>query len=421
MKNARCAGALSSRFALAVLCLHYGTTFAFELMHKGGGLTSEVMRSTISKLPPPPAPSPSGVNDGSKLMRTVHLEGDYEADVPLIIPSYVRLVLNGSITALPYQLGWTEDSAGSPNQTASMVSVKNAVMVSIEGGEWDCSTWNSSSTHGNTTTVTAIYFESTSFSFIRNLKIRACGQYSGGQNSGSIGIGRVGYVSGNIRVAGGSMNLVQNVESFNSSNRGLWAQTERLIVSGSSFHHNDADGIDLDSSSSHCTIHNSTMYMNARAGIFLEFSASYNTIVGNKIYSNHFNGVGTGALDGTQSYNVVIGNTLGPSNFPPGCPVSQRPCPSFCPVADTCEEVVGLPCGTCHYEDQANYEAHGFGIGAAVGVAAVFNDLGGSVNFAGGRRVKDGLVALNVNGTVDNSGNFSNTTVFSFNPDLTSK
>ena len=128
--------------------------------------------------------------------------------------------------------------------------------------------------------MTAIYFDSASFSFIRNLEVTACGMYSGGNNSASIGIGRPGYVSGNIRVSGGQSNVVANVESSYSSNRGIWAQTQKLVVFGGSYHHNDADGIDLDSSSSHCTIHNASFYMNARCGVFLEFSASYNTIVG---------------------------------------------------------------------------------------------------------------------------------------------
>jgi hypothetical protein len=59
-------------------------------------------------------------------MRTVRLSGSYQADAPLILPSYTRLVLDGSIDALPYKLGWTNESAGPANQTASMVSVKDA-------------------------------------------------------------------------------------------------------------------------------------------------------------------------------------------------------------------------------------------------------------------------------------------------------
>ena len=52
--------------------------------------------------------------------------------------------------------------------------------------------------------------------------------------------------SGNIRVSGGQSNVIENVESSHSSNRGIWAQTQKLVVAGGSYHHNDADGIDLD-------------------------------------------------------------------------------------------------------------------------------------------------------------------------------
>jgi hypothetical protein len=56
-----------------------------------------------------------------------------------------------------------------------MVSAKGAQMVSVEGGTWSCAGWNSSSAQGNTTDVAAIFFELTSFSFIRNMKITSCG------------------------------------------------------------------------------------------------------------------------------------------------------------------------------------------------------------------------------------------------------
>merc|ERR1711879_1035856 len=129
------------------------------------------------------------------------------------------------------------------------------------------------------------------------------------------------------------------------------------------------------------------------------------------------NGVGTGALDGAQTYNVVIANVLGPSDYPAGCPKEQRPCPSYCPVKDSCQDVVGLPCGTCHYLDQKDYEAHGFGIGSSKGVMAVLNDLGGSANGASGHGVEDALVALNYNGVIDNSDSEPNTSSYSWNPE----
>ena len=120
---------------------------AAEYRHSGGGLTSVVMASIISKLPPVSPPT-DGVRDGDKLMRTVRLSGAYQSDVPIILPSFTRLVLDGSMEALPSDkpgqpgLHWTLDSAGSANETASMVSVKGGQMVSIEGGSWSCANWN---------------------------------------------------------------------------------------------------------------------------------------------------------------------------------------------------------------------------------------------------------------------------------------
>ena len=126
------------------------------------------------------------------------------------------------------------------------------------------------------------------------------------------------------------------------------------------------------------------------------------------------------ALLVTCGDNVVLANVLGPSDYPAGCPLDKRPCPSYCPVNDTCSEVVGLPCGTCHYIDTKTYEAHGFGIGSSIGIMAVLNDLGGSSNAASGRGVEESLVALNYNGTIDNSDTSPNTSAYSFNPDAKS-
>ena len=89
---------------------------------------------------------------------------------------------------------------------------------------------------------------------------------------------------------------------------------------------------------------------------------------------------------------------------------------------DSCSEIVGLPCGTCHYTDTATYEAHGFSTAGSSGAIAVLNDLGGSVSGAGNGRVQGALVALNYNGAIDNSGVATDapnatSSVFSWNPD----
>jgi|EP01043_Picozoa_sp_COSAG02_P000036 hypothetical protein len=159
--------------------------------------------------------------------------------------------------------------------------------------------------------------------------------------------------------------------------------------------------------------------LRAGCGVFMEFSASYNSMIGNKFWSNHFSGVGTGSLPAVPTYNVILANVLGPSNYPPGCPEAERPCPSYCPVNDSCSQVVGLPCGTCHYIDQPGYNGgNGMGIGSTKGIIAVLNDLGGSTNIAGGRDVQDALIALNTNGSIVNPGNSINTSIFAYNPDV---
>eukprot|EP01043_Picozoa_sp_COSAG02_P053915 COSAG02_NODE_6025_length_3866_cov_3.783913_3_plen_163_part_00 len=131
----------AAREEAAAIIRSAGPLAAGEYAHVGGGLTSTVMSSIISKLPPVTPPN-DGVR-GDTLMRTVRLTGDYQGDETIILPSFTRLVLDGSITALPYSLSWIEGSAGEPNETASLVSVKNGVMVSVEGGSWTCAEWNS--------------------------------------------------------------------------------------------------------------------------------------------------------------------------------------------------------------------------------------------------------------------------------------
>lgn len=151
--------------------------------------------------------------------------------------------------------------------------------------------------------------------------------------------------------------------------------------------------------------------MNARMGIFMEFTSGFNVIVDSDLSANHDSGVTTGSASWGPTYNVLIGNTFGPG-YPAGCPLSERPCPSYCPVPSR------FP---CHYTDGAGYTASGFAVSGSEGSIAVLNDLGGSTNGARTGRVVDALIALNWNGTVDNSGatrgKAANTSVFSWNPD----
>eukprot|EP01051_Picozoa_sp_SAG22_P028099 SAG22_NODE_9749_length_572_cov_0.619450_1_plen_112_part_01 len=97
---ARADGQLATHPAARKEYSHSGGGTNREYRHSGGGLTSAVMASIVSKLPPVSPPT-NGVRYGDKLMRTVRLSGDYRSDVPIILPSFTRLVLDGSMRALP--------------------------------------------------------------------------------------------------------------------------------------------------------------------------------------------------------------------------------------------------------------------------------------------------------------------------------
>ena len=155
------------------------------------------------------------------------------------------------------------------------------------------------------------------------------------------------------------------------------------------------------------------------------------SVIENTLTDNHMEGISSGAnLGHEQTYNVLMANVLGPNNYPAGCPLAKRPCPSFCPVNATCSP---LPCGWCHYVDEKTYETHthGFTIGGSSwarresGTIAILNDLGGGSGGAGDGRVDQVLVALNFNGVIDNTGVADdgpdvNSSLFSFNPDAAS-
>ena len=85
---------------------------------------------------------------------------------------------------------------------------------------------------------------------------------------------------------------------------------------------------------------------------------------------------------------------------------------------DPCQEVVGLPCGSNGYLDTKDYVAYGFVDSFSSGDIAVLNDLGGSTSGAGSD-IEGALIALNRNGTIDNSGVINgtqNNSVFAWNP-----
>ena len=131
------------------------TTAAVVRWHSGGGLTSAVMRDVIEKLPALPALALSPVvTNGSALMRTVHLDGAYQADAALVLPSFTRLVLAPGSTVTPtLALGAGPDFPRG-NFATALVLASGKRMVAVEGGSWNCDGWTSSNASGGTNTST---------------------------------------------------------------------------------------------------------------------------------------------------------------------------------------------------------------------------------------------------------------------------
>lgn len=358
---------------------------AFTVEHMGGGLTSVVMRDVISKLPPTPKPE-GPIHNGTQLMRSVRLHGDYFADVPIVLPSYTRLVLEGSMKPT-LSLGCSTTKMPQDNLCTAMI-LGTGEMIGVEGGSFSCTGWTSTNRSTNTSTVTAIWFYNVLGGWIRSLTVKDCGM------SAPAGP-RPGYVSGNIRVQGGWGNSVEGVDSCCSSNRGIWAQTEKLMVWNGHWWNNEADGIDFDSGTSKSVAYNNVCENNRRHGIFLEEGASFNTIVNNTLINNSGAGVSEGSADsGPTTDNVVLANVLGPD------------CSNAPPTFDSASACYGQPLavGGGSYEHRTN------------DFLAVGNTLGGQTTGTHGS-IYRGVFSLNEGfGGFSEDRVSSNASIYFFNP-----
>jgi|EP01043_Picozoa_sp_COSAG02_P029394 hypothetical protein len=225
------------------------------LEHSGGGLISAVMESTISKLPPLEPSTP--VRNATQLIRTVKLSGHYTADVVLRLPSYTRLQLDGSLTPIA-ELNAGNDTNVQDYLGTGMVYATGE-MIGVEGGVFNCSGWSPSPqglAHNGTTTLAGILFNSVVGGWITGAEVANCG-------CGSTVGPRPGYVSGNIWIRQGWGNSIEGVSSHHSCNRGVWAETVKLIVWGGRFNHNEADGLDFDAGTSKSVAYNNVCNNNS--------------------------------------------------------------------------------------------------------------------------------------------------------------
>ena len=291
---------------LGLACVHVAVSVTVE--HTGGGLISAVMKDVVNKLPPAPNSS-TPVKNATALVRTVLLTGNYVADMVLKLPPYTRLVLDGTLNAadmLNAGNGAGTDGRSGYGQLGTGMVYAEGSMIGVEGGLFNCSGWTSSQSmpRNGTSTLAGILFNNVLAGWIRGATITSCG-------CGSPGGPRPGYVSGNIWVRQGWGNSIQGVNGGHSCNRGVWAETVKLIVWDGYFHHNDADGLDFDAGTSKSVAYNNICNNNSRHGVFLEEGASFNTIVNNMCLYNRGAGISEGsAAAGPTTDNVALANTL---------------------------------------------------------------------------------------------------------------
>jgi parallel beta-helix repeat protein len=284
--------------------------------HFGGGLFSTV-QDMISKLPLLKIQPP--IFNATKLVRTVKLSGEYKADVPLVLPSYTRLLLSQGTTVTAVD-GLGPPPGGGPRgrlETALVIAgaqhydpIKRAwvgedtQMVGVEGGHWSCKELTAT----NVSAISGIWFVGVIGGWIENVVIDSCGH---GYQSGPT----PNYVTGNIQIVNGWGNSIHAVESTGSP-RGVWAQTVKLVVWHGHFHRNSGDGLDFDSGSSKCVAYDNVCENNHRHGVFLEEGASSNLVINNTLLSNHGFGVCEGSAEAGPTHdNLLLANILGPNHY----------------------------------------------------------------------------------------------------------
>jgi parallel beta-helix repeat protein len=209
-----------------------------------------------------------GLDANESTMRHLTLTGNYVADVPLELPSRIHFRLNGNVTG-----SLTKETQGNNSHACpygfqyygrcALVKIRGS-FVSVTGG-------NYTSMGG---TAFGISCEGCSNVLIQNLTASGASQ-------------------GNIHFFGAGPAIeIRYVEAYNS-NRGVWSQTpsQKVLITHCWFHHNGADGIDLDSMSKNVMVRHNRLENNHRCGVFVEEGASNNIIVDNIFFNNTF-GVG---------------------------------------------------------------------------------------------------------------------------------
>lgn len=278
----------------------------------------------------------SMINQSSGL-RYLKMTGDYEADVPLRLPSLFCLMLNGSISdAANFTFGATKHSAAVPSEFAALVTMNSTWYSAVIGGTYD-------STRHLSTQAQAITIVSGNRNTIRQVRARS-------HFSSAIGIyqGSTNEISG-CDVGGDSETSI--------SARGIWTlATERSLIHNNRVHHCASHALDFDAYTSFSVAYSNICESNGEEGIFVEETAHDNVIASNLCRKNR-NGIGVYSnAVGPVARNMFVGNI----------------------VEDN--DGYGITCGGYGHDPTKHSERNTFVANDAVGnLAAGFNPMHGSV------------------------------------------
>jgi len=227
------------------------------------------------------------LNETSGKIRYLHLIGDYQADVPLQLPSLFILKLNGSIT----------DAANLTLPPAprfsGLVTMNGTHYSGLIGGTVNATVHKMSYPNG----AQAVTIVDGTRNVIRNVRATS-------SCNSAVGIN------------GGTANEVSNCDLGAEAGRmfharAVWClSTQRAMVHGNHIHHAGLHSLDFDAGTQYSVAHGNLCEDNTDEGIFVEETAHHNVVSGNTCRRNG-NGIGVYSLGvGPVTNNVFIGNTV---------------------------------------------------------------------------------------------------------------
>ena len=249
-----------------------------------GTFTSQIQRNVIDAMFPSVKPNVAESIVDSNVLRYLNLNGDYEADVPLVIPSLFVLRLNGSIVDAA-NLTIRRDSSA-----VGLVFFNGSQYSSIQGGIVDATTHS-------TTQVQAVSVLNGVRNSVRSVRANsqfetAIGVRGGTQNE-------VAYCD-----AGGNANKMSPV-------RAIWTlATSKAYVHHNHVHHSSSHALDFDAYTASSIAWENLCEDNKDEGIFVEETAHDNVICMNTCRRNG-NGIGVYSHTvGPVKSNVFFGNVV---------------------------------------------------------------------------------------------------------------